>query len=64
MSTYEKIDRWLKQHENFKYTERTIDQIADYIDWAWKWRKINKEQMEETADRVCNLLEDERLGLR
>jgi len=64
MSTYEKIDRWLKQHENFKYTERTIDQIADYIDWAWKWRKISKEQMEETADRVCNLLEDERLGLR
>ena len=64
MTTYEKIDRWITQHENFKYTERTIDQIADYIDWAWKWRKISKEQMEETADRVCNLLEDERLGLR
>ena len=64
MTTYEKIDCWITQHENFKYTERTIDQIADYIDWAWKWRKISKEQMEETADRVCNLLEDERLGFR
>lgn len=55
MTVYEKIDRVLKQHENHKYTERSLDSIADYINWAWKWRKITKAEMEETADRVCKL---------
>lgn len=57
MTAYEKINRWLKQHESYKYTERSLDSIADYIDWAWKWRKISREQMEETTDRICNLFE-------
>ena len=57
MTAYEKINRWLKQHEGYKYTERSLDSIADYIDWAWKWRKISREQMEETTDRICNLFE-------
>ena len=55
MTVYEKIDRALKQHENHKYCERSLDSIADYINWAWKWRKITKAEMEETADRVCAL---------
>ena len=55
MTVYEKIDRALKQHENGKYCERSLDSIADYINWAWKWRKITKAEMEETADRVCAL---------
>ena len=55
MTVYEKIDRALKQHENHKYAERSLDSIADYINWAWKWRKITKAEMEETADRVCAL---------
>lgn len=53
MTVYEKIDRVLKQHENHKYAERSLDSIADYINWAWKWRKITKAEMEETANRVC-----------
>lgn len=55
MTVYEKIDRALKQHENHKYAERSIDSIADYINWAWKWRKITKAEMENAADRVCAL---------
>ena len=55
MTAYEKINRWLKQHESYKYTERSLDSIADYIDWAWKWRKISREEMENAADRVCVL---------
>lgn len=55
MTVYEKIDRVLKQHENHKYAERSLDSIADYINWAWKWRKITKAEMEETANRVCAL---------
>ena len=59
MTVYEKIDRVLKQHENHKYCERSLDSIADYINWAWKWRKITKAEMEETADRVCKLYDIE-----
>jgi len=55
MTAYEKINKWLKQHENYKYTERPLDQIADYINWAWKWHKITREEMENAADRVCAL---------
>ncbi len=55
MTVYEKIDRVLKQHESYKYCERSLDSIADYIDWAWKWRKISREEMENAADRVCEL---------
>ena len=55
MTVYQKIDKALKQHENYKYAERSLDSIADYIAWAWKWRKITKEEMENAADRVCAL---------
>ena len=55
MTVYQKIDKALKQHENHKYAERSLDSIADYINWAWKWRKITKEEMENAADRVCAL---------
>ena len=34
MTVYEKIDHVLKQHENHKYSERSLDSIADYINWA------------------------------
>ena len=55
MTVYEKIDKALYQHECNGYYERSLDSIADYIDWAWKWRKITKEEMESAADRVCKL---------
>ncbi len=57
MTVYEKIDKVIKQHEKNKPCERSLDSIADYIDWAWKWRKITKEEMENAADRVCALYE-------
>ena len=59
MTTYEKIDHWITQHENFKYCERTLDSVADYVAWAWKWKKITREQMENAADRVCALYDRE-----
>ena len=58
MTVYQKIDRVLKQHENHKYCERSLESIADYIDWAWKWKKISHEEMEDAADRVCVLFEE------
>lgn len=59
MTVYEKIDHVLKQHENHKYSERSLDSIADYINWAWKWKKISREEMENAADRVCRLFDAE-----
>ena len=59
MAVYEKIDRVLKQHENHKYRERSLGSIADYINWAWKWKKISREEMKNVADRVCRLFDAE-----
>ena len=51
MTVYEKIDHALKQHEQHKYAERSLDSIAGYLDWAWKWRKITEDQKNELVDR-------------
>lgn len=59
MTVYEKIDKALKQHEKNGYYERSLDSIASYIDWAWKWRKITHEEMENVADRICALYDAE-----
>ena len=55
MTVYEKIDRALHDHENHRYATRSLDSIADYINWAWKFRKITPEQKDEVCDRVCAL---------
>ena len=59
MTVYEKIDRALKQHENHKYAERSLESIASYLDWAWKWRKITEEQKEQLKADI----ESERISL-
>ena len=59
MTIYQKIDKYLSQHEKGKYTEKPLDNIADYIDWAWKWKKITREEMENAVDRVCALYDAE-----
>lgn len=55
---YKEIDDALKTYEEFKpWHTRSIEWIADRIDWCWKFRHITKEQMEELADRVCKILD-------
>ena len=57
---YKEIDKVLKTYEEYKpYHDRDIDWAANRIDWAWKWRKITKEQMEELADRATKIYESE-----
>ena len=63
MTVYEKIDKALKQHENYKYCVRSLESIASYIDCAWKWRKITREEMENAADRICKLFDDELMNI-
>lgn len=60
MSVYEKIDKALKQHEKHGYYERSLESVAGYIDWAWKWRKITEAEKDEVCDRICALLEKDR----
>jgi len=64
MTVYQKIDRVLKQHENHKYAERSLDSIASYIDWAWKWRKISEKEKNEVCDRICILFKEELQNLK
>jgi hypothetical protein len=56
---YKQINDALISYENYKpYHTKTIDWICNRIDWAWKWRKINKEEMVELAERVTKLFEE------
>lgn len=60
MTVYQKIDKVLKQHERYGYAERSLSSLADYIDWAWKWRKISEKEKDEVCDRIIALFEKER----
>lgn len=56
---YKEIDKVLKSYEAYKpYHDRDIDWAANRIDWAYHWRKITKEQMEELADRATKIFEE------
>ena len=55
---YVEIDNALKSYEDYKpWHDKSIDWIADRIDWCWKFRHITKEQMEELADRVVKIID-------
>jgi len=55
---YKEIDKELQSYENYKsYHTKTTDWICNRIDWAYKWRKITKDQMEELVDRIIKILE-------
>lgn len=54
---YKEIDKAIRSYEEFKpYHQYSIEWITDRIDWAWKFRKITKPQMEELADRITSVL--------
>ena len=55
---YKEIDKALKPYEDYNsYPEKTIIWICDRIDWAWKWGKITKEEMEVLVDRVIKIMD-------
>ena len=56
---YEEINNAIKEYEEHKsYTTKSIGWICDRIDWCWKWKKINKNEMEELADRICEVMKN------
>ena len=55
---YDEINKVVIEYEEGKsWHTKDINWAADRIDWAWKWRKITQEQMEELADRVSAIFE-------
>lgn len=57
MNYYEQINKALKSHEVYRsYHQYSIDWICDRISWCWKWKKINKNQMEELTERAVAIL--------
>lgn len=53
---YEEINEVLKSYEEFKpYHTKNLSWATDRICWAWKWKKISKEEMEELAQRAENI---------
>ena len=55
---YNKIDTWIKEHEDYKpVTQQSLSNIADYIDWAYRWKKITEEEKDIACDRMIALFE-------
>ena len=57
MTAFEKINKQLKRYEQGGYKEWSLDKIADYIDWAWKWKKITEKEKDDVVERICILYE-------
>jgi len=56
---YSEINKVVTEYENHKsYHTRNIEWAADRVTWAWKWKKITKEQMEELADRIAAIFDE------
>ena len=57
---YKQINDALSSYENHKpWHDKSMDWICDRIDWAWKWRKITKEEMTELVERAVNILKED-----
>ena len=56
---YKKINEVITQLENHKYSPLNASWCADRIVWAYKFKKITKEQMIDLSNRVTELFEME-----
>lgn len=55
---YKKIDLWIKEHELYKpVTTKTLSDLADYIDWAFRWKKITEDEKNNACNRMIELFE-------
>jgi len=58
----EQIEKALWSYENCKpYHPRSIEWICNRINWCWKWKKISQEEMENFADRIVKVMEEEKV---
>lgn len=57
---YNKINEAVSRLEQNKYTILNSYWCADRINWAWKFRKITREQMIELTERMIDVFKMER----
>lgn len=58
MDFVKKIDRLLTNAQRNPESIVALDAAAHYIDWAWKFRKISREEMEAAVDRFYQICEE------
>ena len=57
MNYYKQIDEAIQSYERLKpYHIKSIEWITNRITWCWQFRKITKEQMEELAGRITDVM--------
>lgn len=61
---YEKINEALERLENYKHPIHSAEWCSNRISWAWKFRKITREQMEELANRMTEYFKQDALLYR
>lgn len=54
--TKERVQKELDRMTEGKYSAFTVGQLADQIDWLWKWRKITHEEMEMMCLQVIHII--------
>lgn len=54
---YVRINKVLKDVEKGRLPFSYLDWCAHRVDWAWKWRRISREEMESLSDRICKKYE-------
>ena len=57
MNYYKQIDEAIQSYERLRpYHTKSIEWITNRIAWCWQFRKITKEQMEELAGRITDVM--------
>lgn len=54
------LDKAIRDHEEYRYSQYSLSWIADRIVWAYKWRHMSQREANELADRIAKLFEREK----
>ena len=63
-SVVERVERSLNNIERGRYSELTLFECAERIDWLAKWKKVPKEVWEPLCEKCTELLDAETSYLR
>lgn len=55
---YKKIDSVVSQIERFGHSGIGLSWCADRTAWAYKWKKITKQEMTDLTDRITKLFDE------
>lgn len=55
---YFKLDKAIRDYEEFHYPEHKISWITNRISWAWKFRKISEKEKDSLIERIINIMSE------